>query len=170
MSSRANLHAEARRTLVDEQFVASFQRLVGEVFRLNGELLRTAGELAGDLDITPARWQTIAVIRNQPMTAAQIGRQLGLTRQAVQQTLRKLKEQGLIELLPNPDHQRAWLIGLSPAGRQAMYTLRERQTALTARFTERLGLSVAEIDQLREHLRQMREAAEAFGPASLNED
>ena len=169
MPSRPKLRAQPRRTLVDDQFVASFQRLVGEVFRLNGELLRTAGDLAGDLEITPARWQTIAVIRNQPMTAAQIGRQLGLSRQAVQQTLRKLKEQGLIELLPNPDHQRAWLIGLSPSGRVAMDTLRERQTALTARFTERLGLSVAEIDQLREHLRQMREAAEAFGPASLHE-
>ena len=170
MPTRPHAHARLQGTLIDEAFVASFQRLVGEVFRLNGELLGTAEQLARDLDITPARWQTIAVIREQPMTAAQIGRQLGLTRQAVQQTLRKLKEHGLVELLPNPDHQRAWLIALSPAGRQVMTTLRERQAALTARFTERLGLSVAEINQLREHLRQMREAAQAFDPASLHED
>jgi len=167
---RTTTRAKPRREPIDEAFVASFQRLVGEVFRLNGELLGTAEQLARDLDITPARWQTIAVIREQPMTAAQIGRQLGLTRQAVQQTLRKLKEQGLVELLPNPDHQRAWLVGLSPAGRRAMNTLRERQALLTARFTRELGLSVAEIDWLAEQLRRMREAAQALDPDSLRHD
>lgn len=170
MPSRARPRTATRPTPANDEFVGAFQRLVGEVFRLNGELLGTAAQLAGDLDITPARWQVIAVIRNQPMTAAQIGRQLGLSRQAVQQTLGKLKEQGLIELLPNPAHQRAWLVALSPAGRGIMTTLRERQALLTARFTERLGLSMADIDALCQQLRQMREAAQAFDPASLRDD
>jgi len=155
---------------VDDHFVAAFQRLVGEIFRLNGELLRTAEQLAGDLDVTPARWQAIAVIRNQPMTAAQIGRQLGLSRQAIQQTLRPLREQGLIELLPNPDHQRAWLIALSPAGRQVMAVLRERQAVLTGRFTEALGLSVEQIDELRARLQAMREAAEAVDAGQIQRE
>lgn len=156
-------------TPVDDAFVGAFQRLVGEVFRLNGELLGTAAQLAGDLDMTPARWQVIAVIRNQPMTAAQIGRQLGLSRQAVQQTLGKLKEQGLIKLLPNPDHQRAWLVGLSPAGREVMDMLRERQAILTSRFTEKLGLSMADVDDLCQKLRRMREAAQAFDTTIIRE-
>ncbi|MCC5795340.1 MAG: MarR family transcriptional regulator [Chromatiales bacterium] len=162
--SRVLAQRRPRPTRVDEPFVASFQRLVGEVFRLNGELLRTAEQLCCDLDITPARWQTIAVIREQPMTAAQIGRQLGLSRQAVQQTLRKLKEQGLVELLPNPAHQRAWLIGLSPAGKRVMAELYARQAELTARFTEELNLNRRDVDRLRDQLREMREAAQALDP------
>lgn len=158
--SNARMLAAARPQAEDE-LVAAFQRLVGEIFRVNGELLRTAAQLAGDLGITPARWQVIAVIRNQPMTAAQIGRQLGLSRQAVQQTLCALKQQSLVDALPNPEHRRASLIALSAAGQQVMAELRRRQVALTARFTEALGLSATDINVLQAQLQRMREAAES---------
>jgi len=42
--------AENKAQQVVPEAVASFQKLVGEIFRTNGTLLSTADDLAGDLD------------------------------------------------------------------------------------------------------------------------
>ena len=142
------------------EFVRAFQRLVGEVFRLNGQLLVTADQLSKDLQISTARWQVIATIRNEWATVAEISRRLGLKRQSVQETVNRLKDQGLVEFESNPSHARASLIRLTPMGQNVMETLRERQIKLTEQFTRELGLSVKEIEALTSQLRRMREQAE----------
>jgi DNA-binding MarR family transcriptional regulator len=146
----------------DLEFVRAFQRLVGEVFRLNGQLLSAADRLSGDLNVSTARWMTIAVIRNQPMTAAQIGRRLGVSRQNARQTVQRLQEQGLVELQDNPDHARSPLVALTALGEETMAALRERQIELTHRFTDGLGFSVARIDKLTADLERLRSHAEAL--------
>ena len=142
------------------EFVRSFQRFVGAVFRLNGQLLNTADELSKDLEVSTARWQTIAVIRNEPRTAAAIARRLGLSRQSVQQTVNRLCDQGITEFVDNPAHKTSQLVRLTEHGKEVMDTLRDRQTRLTAYFTGGLGLSVDEIDRLTERLEHLRRHAE----------
>lgn len=143
-----------------DAFVRAFQRLVGEVFRLNGTLLATADRLAGDLGVSTARWQVIATIRHQPLTAPDIARRLGLTRQSVQRTVNILVNEGLAEQRDNPGHRRSPLIALTRQGQRTMDRLRARQAQLTAEFTGELGLGLEDLEALINHMRALREAAD----------
>jgi DNA-binding MarR family transcriptional regulator len=147
----------------DQVYVDAFQRLVSEVFRLNGELLAAGERLGKDLGVSPARWQALATIRNQPLTVADIARRLGLTRQSVQRTVNNLRRDGLVRTQPNPEHRRSHLIQLTPSGELAWAQLRERQTPLTGMFTHGLGLTAQELDRIAAQLRAIRKTAEDIG-------
>ena len=155
--------AVARR--MTEPLDPAFQHLVGEVFRLNGQLLATAEELAKPMGVTPAGWQTIAIIRDEPLTASEIGRRLGMRRQSAQHNVNRLVRQGLVELQANPGHRRAPLAALTPAGRRTMAALYRLQGELAARFTRGLGLSGTDLHALAATLRQLRETALGDAPA-----
>lgn len=146
-----------------EDFLRSFQRLIGEIFRLNGQLLATADRLSKDLDVSTARWQVIAVIRSETLTVAGISRRLGLTRQSVQRTANALRDQGMVEFRDNPDHRTSPLIRLTKHGEQTMKVLLERQRTLTGHFTDDLNLTVEELNEISTRLRMMREHANARG-------
>lgn len=138
----------------------AFQRLVGEIFRLNGALLAAGERFGHDLGISPARWQTIATLRDGPLTVSQIARRLGLARQSVQRTVNLLLAEGLVRTRPNPAHRRAPLVMLSRRGRAMMGTLRERQWQLSQAFTAGLGLSDADLAALSDTLRSLRETGQ----------
>jgi len=95
-------------------------RLLTEVivttFRLSGRLLDVAQELAAKGEITAAWWQVLGGILDEPRTIPEIGRQMGLTRQAVQRVADRLVERGLAEYVPNPNHRRANLLACTEAG------------------------------------------------------
>jgi DNA-binding MarR family transcriptional regulator len=147
------------------EFYAAFQRFVGEVFRINGRLLDVADALGRDLHVTPTHWQIVAIIRNQPMTIPAISRRVGLRRQSVQHNITQLLARGLVEQASNPDHRRASLVRLSPAGQALMLELFARQSRLTEVFTAGLGLATADVEHLGRQLRRMRERAEADAAA-----
>jgi DNA-binding MarR family transcriptional regulator len=149
-----------------DPFTRAFQGLVSEVFRLNGQLLATAENLARDLRVSPARWQTIATIRDEPLTVAEISRRLGLRRQSVQHNINQLLGQKLVELVLNPRHRRASLVQLTPSGRALMVALYARQAALAAEFTQGLNLGPEELEALAAGLRALRETAAPPGPAA----
>ena len=98
-----------------------------ETFRLNGRLLAAGNELVRDLGVTSARWQVMGALPDGPLPAAQITRNMGLTRQSVQRIVDVLQEQDILEFSDNPYHQRAKLIGLTERGRQLFHTITERQ-------------------------------------------
>jgi DNA-binding MarR family transcriptional regulator len=141
-------------------FVADFQRLIGEIFRFNGRLLDVAAGLSADLGVTPTHWQTVAIIRDEPMTVSQISRRVGLRRQSVQHTVRQLLDRSLVEMVANPRHQRARLVRLTAAGRALMRELLARQVTLTHMFTENLGYTSRDIERVIGILRHMQEAAD----------
>lgn len=158
---RRRAHRETTHHLRDR----AFQRLVGEVFRLNGQLLATAEDLSRPMGVSPAGWQTIATLRDEPMTVSEIGRRLGMRRQSAQHNIGRLVRQGLVELQPNPGHRGAPLAALTPLGRQTMARLYSLQSELAGRFTERLPLTAADLDALALLLRRLRENA-AGAPAA----
>jgi DNA-binding MarR family transcriptional regulator len=92
--------------------------LVLEIFRLNGELIAMGDALVGELGLTSARWQVMGAIAlaNTPLPIAQIARNMGLTRQAVQRVANELEGEGFIRFAPNPNHQRARLVLLTRKG------------------------------------------------------
>lgn len=143
-----------------DEFHTAFQHLVGEIFRLNGRLLAVADRLGRDLDITPARWQAMGVVQQQPMTVSDIGRRLGIKRQSVQPTVNKLVEQGILRMKSNPNHRRAPLAELTPFGREVWERLLGRQEKLTQEFTSGLHLAPADLERLSNELRALRRNAQ----------
>jgi DNA-binding MarR family transcriptional regulator len=96
--------------------------LVLEIFRLNGRIIASGDALVAGIGLTSARWQVLGAIALQagPAPVVRIADAMGLTRQSVQRTVDALAEEGLILFRPNPHHQRAKLVALTPKG-DALY-------------------------------------------------
>jgi DNA-binding MarR family transcriptional regulator len=105
--------------------------LVLETFRLNGRLLASGDALVADLGLTSARWQVLGAMALSPvpLSVAQVARNMGLTRQAVQRLANEMEADGLVRFAPNPHHQRAKLVVLTPAGKSAFAAAMKRQGA-----------------------------------------
>ena len=125
----------------------AFSEIVVEVFRLNGRLIDAGDGIAAPEGQTSARWQVLGVVAGGPASVAQVAREMGLTRQAVQRTADLLAADGLVRYADNPHHRRAKLVTMTPEGRQALDHIQRRQ----ARWANRIGG--------RQDLGQMRTAA-----------
>jgi len=110
----------------DPNLDSTLTELILATFRLNGALLQAGDALVRDLGLTSARWQVLGALalEGRPLTVAQIGRRMGLTRQAVQRLVTELSDDGLLVLTDNPDHKRARLVALSVRG-EALYAQAE---------------------------------------------
>ncbi|RDG35501.1 MarR family winged helix-turn-helix transcriptional regulator [Streptomyces corynorhini] len=103
--------------------------VTAEVFAVNGRLLREGDGLTAHAGLTSARWQVAGLLLEGPSTVAGLARERGLRRQAVQQTVERLKAERIVTTRPNPQDQRSPLVELTAHGRQALDDLRplERQ-------------------------------------------
>jgi DNA-binding MarR family transcriptional regulator len=109
--------------------------LVLQIFRVNGLLLAAGDDLTRDMGLTSARWQVLGALADAPLTAAQIARNMGLSRQSVQRLVDVLSEQGIVVFEENPHHRRARLIRLTEAGRHKY----EQMTEIQARWVNRVS-------------------------------
>jgi DNA-binding MarR family transcriptional regulator len=102
--------------------------------------LQTAGDaLAKPAGQTSARWQVLAAADHAPMSVADAGRALGMTRQGVQRVADLLEKDGLIAYADNPAHQRAKLMVLTEDGKAALETIKARQVVWANALGELLG-------------------------------
>jgi DNA-binding MarR family transcriptional regulator len=69
----------------------------------------------------------------------QIARRMGLTRQSVHVTVKRLVDDGLLELAPNTDHRRSQLVRLTEEGRAAYAAMDARQAAWVNRLADGIG-------------------------------
>ena len=145
---------------------AAITDLVLETFRLNGRLLAAGDALVGDLGLTSARWQVLGAIALSavPLSVAQIARNMGLTRQAVQRLANEMQGDGLVRFAPNPHHQRAKLVVLTPEGIVSVAAAEQRQRPwareLTAGLsTERIAAALDVLTQLDLRLSKAASAA-----------
>ena len=127
-----------------------------ETFRLNGRLLVSGDALVADLGLTSARWQVIGAIALSPvpLSVAQIARNMGLTRQAVQRLANEMAADGLLRFAPNPHHQRAKLVLLTPAGNTAFAAVMKRQSRWATELGR--GLNAKPIETAAVMLRTIR--------------
>lgn len=137
---------------------AALTALILETFRLNGRLLAAGDRLTGDLGISSARWQVIGAIEEAPLPVAQIARNMGLTRQAVQRVANVLAEDGLVEFAENPDHRRAKLVCLTDSGRSVLDEIGRRQIAWSNGLAA--GLTRESIEDALKVLREVRDRLE----------
>jgi len=122
------------------------------VFRLNGELLEAAQQMAAAGDITAAWWQVLGGVPDEPRSVAEIGRIMGMSRQAVQRIADILVDRGLAEYRPNPTHRRAKLLVRTEAGNYAL----RRISFLQHPWTDSLGHQVGQ-DRLQTTLRVLQQ-------------
>lgn len=115
--------------------------LVVAVFRLNGTLLETGNDLVGELGLTTAWWQVLGALSRSPapIPVAHIARNMGLSRQSVQRNVDLLASKGMVQFAPNPHHQRAKLVVLTPAGTAAADAADARQRPLGERLVTSIG-------------------------------
>lgn len=106
---------------------SAFTALVLQIFRVNGLVLAEGELLTADLGLTSARWQVMGTLENGGLPVPHIAREMGLTRQGVQKTVKILEHDGLIELQENPHHKTAKLVVLSPEGRKRLDLLNDIQ-------------------------------------------
>jgi len=94
-------------------------QIILSTFRANSLLLEAGDLLGGREGLTSARWQVLGAIAlaERPLTVPQIARRMGLTRQSVHATVKRLVHDGLLEISPNADHRRSSLVDLTGSGR-----------------------------------------------------
>jgi DNA-binding MarR family transcriptional regulator len=114
------------------------------VFRANGLLISSGDRLSALEELTSARWQVLGAIAlaDRPLTVPQIARRMGLTRQSVHATVKRLLADGLVELLPNADHRRSGLVRLTELGRRRYAAIDARQI----RWVNRLARGIDRSD------------------------
>lgn len=118
-------------------------RLILETFRLNGALLTTGDDLASEFGLTSSRWQVLGAVWDEPRTVSGIARFMGLTRQSVQRTVRRLEKDGFVTLEDNPEHKTARLVKLTQHGVDTLDALSEKQAKWVSDLSE--GMQPANI-------------------------
>jgi DNA-binding MarR family transcriptional regulator len=111
------------------------------IFRANGLLLTSGDLLSVSEGLTSARWQVMGAIAlaERPLTVPQIARRMGITRQSVHATVRRLVADGLVELVPNADHRRSQLVRLTDLGERRYEALDRRQAEWANRLARGIG-------------------------------
>jgi DNA-binding MarR family transcriptional regulator len=117
--------------------------LILTTFRLNGLLLAAGDLLTAEHGLTSARWQVLGAIAyaHRPLTVPQIARRMGLTRQTVHTTINRLLADGVVELVPNEDHQRSQLVRLTELGQARYEAIDQKQAAWVNQLAARLACS-----------------------------
>jgi DNA-binding MarR family transcriptional regulator len=132
-------------------------------FRANGHLLEEGDRLGAEEGLTSARWQVLGAITvaDRPLTVPQIARRMGLTRQSVHATVKRLVRDGLLELAPNADHRRSPLVGLTGRGRERYEAIDRRQATWVSRIG--LGMDVSDLETARRVLDELSGRLESEG-------
>ena len=120
--------------------------LILTTFRVNGLLLAAGDLLSAEHGLTSARWQVLGAIvyAQRPLTVPQIARRMGLTRQSVHTTVNRLLADGVVELVPNEDHQRSQLVRLTEPGQARYQAIDQKQAAWVNQLAA--GLTRADLD------------------------
>lgn len=134
----------------------AISELILEVFRLNGRLLDAGDALVADIALTSARWQVMGAIALSPMPlpVSHLARNMGLSRQSVQRLANEMEKDGLLMFAPNPHHERAKLVLLTPRGAGAYREAMARQTPWAAKLAS--GLKARDLEAARRLLHELR--------------
>lgn len=111
------------------------------VFELNGEFLAAAEMISKPHGLTPAWWQVLGAVMQEPLTVAEIARRvgLGLARQSVQRVADLVVGRGWALWQENPRHARARLLALTDEGREAVRAMAADQHAWADAVGSELG-------------------------------
>lgn len=95
--------------------------LMFEIFRVNDRLIAAGDATVKTVGLTSARWLVLGAIAlsNTPLPVAQIARNMGLSRQAVQRSTNEMVALGMVETQENPERRGSKVIAMTDAGRSS---------------------------------------------------
>ena len=143
---------EEGRTLVGDVVAALFGA-AGVVREQGDEVARNAGQ-------SLPRWEVLYILGEAPASAADAGRRLGRSRQAVQRVIDLLEAEGLIVEMPNPAHKRSSLFRLTETGRQTLVTINDAAGEWHEMVMREFG--AGDLRALMDSLRRMTRVAERW--------
>lgn len=114
-------------------------RLLLDGWRWFDDRLREELAHSLDVEITPAQSLLFAALPAEGARQADLARELGVTRQAVNELVRGLVKQGLVELVDDPSSGRAKLVRPTPAGLHSIEVALRTFADLEARLQDRIG-------------------------------
>ncbi|MCA1189938.1 MULTISPECIES: MarR family winged helix-turn-helix transcriptional regulator [Saccharopolyspora] len=145
-----------------DQACDAYAALVDQVGRLADVVEAVGNGIARPTGQSLARWQVLAEVEHEAAPVGAIACRLGHTRQGVQRVADLLVEDGLACYRPNPAHQRAKLLEVTPTGRAALHRMQAAYTHLALRTTE--GLDPERLDLARETLGELQRRLESELP------
>ncbi|MDA3643531.1 MarR family winged helix-turn-helix transcriptional regulator [Saccharopolyspora indica] len=145
-----------------DQACDAYAALIDQVGRLANVVEAIGNGIARPTGQSLARWQVLAEVEHEAAPVGTIAGHLGHTRQSVQRVADLLVEDGLACYQPNPAHQRAKLLEVTPTGRDALRRMQAAYTQLALRTTE--GLDPERLDLARETLRELQRRLESELP------
>ncbi|MGW5116334.1 MarR family winged helix-turn-helix transcriptional regulator [Streptomyces noursei] len=140
----------------------AYSALIDQVGSLANVVEAIGNRIARPTGQSLARWQVLAEVEQEAAPVGAIAGRLGHTRQAVQRVADLLVEDELACYRPNPAHQRAKLLEVTPTGRAALHRMQTAYTQLALRTTE--GLDAERLHLARETLRELQRRLESELP------
>ena len=143
---------------------AAGMALVTSVMRVQQILLARVEDVLRPFDLTFARYEVLMLLlfsRTGRLPLGKIGERLQVHAASVTNAIDRLEGQRLVRRVPNPNDGRGTLAELTPAGRR---TARKATDGVNAAVFADLGLATAELDELTDLLRRLRQAAGDFVP------
>ncbi len=131
--------------------------LILTLFPLNGRILSAGDSLSSSEGLSSSLWQVLGALKDTPRTVSQVSRVMGLGRQSVQRSVNIMKEDGLVELVKNPDHQTSPLVRMAANGEAADRKVMHLQTEWSNGLGERL-----KVDELKIAVRVLQTLLESL--------
>jgi DNA-binding MarR family transcriptional regulator len=143
---------------------AKVSEIILSTFRFYGLLYAAGDVLTASEGLSSARWQVLGAIfhAERPLTVPQIARRMGLTRQTVHVTVRRLVDDGLLELAPNEDHSRSHLVRFTELGAEKILAMDVRQAAFANKLGE--GIDDESLDAALRVIEELSARLEIEGP------
>jgi len=139
------------------------EALYADLFEAAGLGRRVGEKIAATEGQTQARWQTMWTIdAGDALTVPQVARRLGVSRQNEQRVVNDLIDEGLAELVPNPDHKTSPLVRLTDAGARALDGI--NRAAAESNDAIEADLTPAQVTRLRKLLGAFTTSARAHHP------
>ncbi|MBK0869062.1 MarR family transcriptional regulator [Saccharopolyspora sp. HNM0986] len=115
--------------------------VVALVNRINAALDRAVEHVYDGATVTPAEVRLLVPLRHldQPVTAAHLAAQLGMSRAGVSKTLAKLDKRGLITRSAKPADRRATLVSITKEAADTIDALFPRELEAHAEVLAELG-------------------------------
>ena len=103
--------------------------LILAIIRANVELIDVGPLVTRDPQINAVRWLLLNSVAKESKTAAQLGREIGLTRQGALLNVQALHDLHYVQLIDNPGDQRAKKVALTSKGQAKLRQINRFQSA-----------------------------------------
>lgn len=146
-----------------------FEALLSEIPFLYFRLKAVTQEVQGEGELSGARRSVLRSLSAGPATVPKLAAERPVARQVMQRLVNELSQEGFVEFVRNPGHQRSQLVRLTPQGERKLADMKARERDAASELLA--GLSEAELDTtlavvrtLSERLANIMEGHEAETP------